>query len=42
MFDKANVKAVLGDQYYEHPTVTPDLIETLLKHAVERDFKFTV
>jgi len=42
MFDKANVKAVLGDQYYEHPTVTPDLIETLLKYAVERDFKFTV
>lgn len=41
VFDKANVKAVLGDEYYEHPTVTQKLIETLLKYAVERDFKIT-
>ncbi|MBI4689075.1 MAG: SDR family oxidoreductase [Nitrospirae bacterium] len=38
-FDKTNVKDVLGVGYYEHPPVTPALIETLLKYAVAADFK---
>jgi nucleoside-diphosphate-sugar epimerase len=42
IFDKANVKAILGDEYYEQPTITPQLIEILLNYAVEKDFKVNI